>query len=90
MANKWQRRRWSGLGKRCEVTAYVPSEHLVEVAADRTKGMVDYFIEVTRPPADYRTMLDCIEKLARSCYLQGAHDTAEAAARLLIAKERSG
>lgn len=83
MATVWQKRRWSGLGKRCEVVAYIPPGRIVEVAEERVRGLVAYFHEITRPPTDYHTLLDCVDTLARSCYLQGASDTADAAAKLM-------
>jgi hypothetical protein len=87
--SKWRKERLIGLGKRCEVSAYIPPAHIIEIAHERTKGMVAYFEEVTRPPfQDYWETQEYISALARSCYMQGVNDTAYAAATQLNVTRR--
>jgi hypothetical protein len=67
-------------GKRFEVSVYIPPKRLSEAAHERTEGMVGYFLSCAhRDPVRWQNDL---YTLARSCYLQGALDVAEVAARL--------
>jgi hypothetical protein len=67
-------------GNRFEVSAYVPTAELAAVATERTEGMVGYFLSCAhRDPLKWR---DDLYALARSCYLQGAADVADAAATM--------
>jgi hypothetical protein len=70
-------------GKRFSVSAWVPTYALQEAAHERTEGMVGYFLS-TCSRHDPVKWQDQLYILARSCYLQGASDTADAAARLRI------
>jgi hypothetical protein len=69
------------LSKTEKITAYVPSPELIEAARERTDEMVEYFRLAVRD-ADWKTEWDYLERLARSCYLQGAQDTANVAATI--------
>jgi len=77
------RSRWyEGLDKRCDVKFFVPGdERVVEIAEERTKGMVAYF-EAAISHVSWMMGFDCIRVLARSCYLQGLNDAIDAAARV--------
>ncbi len=86
--SKWRQKRLVGLGKRCEVSMYIPPQHIIEIAEERTHGLVEYFEEFTRPPFhDYWKFQEYIATLARSCYMQGVNDTVQAAAQTGIVKE---
>lgn len=69
-------------GKRYEVSGYFPSAAQVEAAHERTEGMVGYFLSCCNRfnPVQWQ---DELYKLARSCYLQGANDTAKVAAEMI-------
>ena len=67
-------------GKRFGVSAWVPPAAQIDAAHERTEGMVGYFLSCAR--TDWRQ--DDLYTLARSCYLQGAMDTAMVAARMRL------
>ena len=67
-----------GLGKRCEVTAYTPTLEMQNIADERTAGMVDYYVEMSRHRTDFSTRLQDLDTLARSCYMQGINDILDA------------
>jgi len=69
------------MGRRYDVSAWVPSEGQVNAAAERTEGMVNYFLVNAR--REWPQWMDDLYVLARSCYLQGANDTAKVAAEML-------
>jgi hypothetical protein len=71
------------MGERYGVSAWIPSRELADAAGDRVEGMVAYFLTNARrySPCDWQNDL---YTLARSCYLQGAADTAMIAARILV------
>jgi hypothetical protein len=73
------------MGRRYDVTAWVPSQALVDAAVERTEGMVSYFL--MNAHRGWPQWMDDLETLARSCYLQGAGDMAKVAAQML--KEES-
>jgi hypothetical protein len=73
------RRKPIDAGKRCDVSAWFPSEPLRQAAAERTEGMVGYFLLCARRSNPLQWQ-DDLYTLARSCYLQGAADTAKVAA----------
>lgn len=75
------RARLIGLGNKCEVKAWIPSPRMIEIADERTHGMVQYFTEASRG-MDFLRFVDAIDRLARSCYLQGMNDTLDATAQL--------
>ena len=83
-----QRDRLLKISKDHELTAYVPKPELILVADERTEGMVSYYRESVRN-ADWKQDLDYLERLARSCYLQGAQDAANVAAQLMAAPPSS-
>lgn len=87
MATKWRARRLLQISKTEQITAYVPSSELVDAAQERTEGMVAYYREAVYAK-DWRTELDYLERLARSCYLQGAQDAANVAAQLTTGRPR--
>jgi hypothetical protein len=85
---RWKLSRLLQISKDEQITAYRPSPELVEAARERTEGMVSYYREAVRSPSfDWKHEWDYLERLARSCYLQGAHDTAMVAAQLADKKE---
>jgi hypothetical protein len=63
--------------KRNEVKPYIPPPSLEEIAQDRTKGIVGHFLDATRG-MDFLKALDCLDVLARSCYLQALRDCVDA------------
>jgi len=63
-----------------QVKAFIPPQRAVEIARERTEGMVHYFWEVVRG-MNIIGYMDCIDNLARSCYLQGIEDAAVAMAK---------
>ena len=67
------------LGERCDVKLMIPPARAIEIAAERTDGMVDYFQVVTRD-CNYLGFVDYLERLVRSAYLQGVEDAAVAMA----------
>jgi hypothetical protein len=66
-------------GQRYEVSAWYPSGAMIEVAHERTEGLVGYFLSCCSRfnPVIWQ---DQLYTLARSCYLQGAMDAALVAA----------
>jgi hypothetical protein len=67
-------------GKRYEVSAWIPPSRMADVAHTRVEGMVGYFLSCAhRDPVKW---MDDLYILARSCYLQGATDTADVAAMM--------
>ena len=81
-----RRERLLQLSKTEKVTAYIPAPELIEAARERTEGMIEYFRLAVRD-ADWKQEWDYLERLARSCYLQGAQDTANVAAKMLGNKD---
>lgn len=79
------RRYLMGLGSRCEIKLIIPSQGALNVAAERTEGMVEYFQAVTRN-CNYSGFADYLERLVRSAYLQGVEDAAVAMAMTKKAK----
>lgn len=81
---RWRSRRLLQISKTEQITAYNPPPELVDAAQERTEGMVEYYKEIVHRTEllDWRTQFDYLERLARSCYLQGAQDAANVAARL--------
>jgi hypothetical protein len=79
---KGYRRAKVHFGKRFGVSGWVPSRRLEEAADERTEGMVGYFLSTCshHDPAKWQ---DQLYRLARSCYLQGAADTAMVAAQMV-------
>jgi hypothetical protein len=73
------------ISKEEQLTGYVPTPGLVEAAHERTQSMVSYYREAVRH-ADWRQEWDFLERLAQSCYLQGAQDAANVAAQMQILK----
>jgi hypothetical protein len=73
-------------GNRFEVSAYIPPRALTDVAHERTEGMVGYFLSCAHK-RDCVKWQDDLYTLARSCYLQGALDMAEAGAKLRVKEE---
>jgi hypothetical protein len=71
------------LSKNERITLYSPKLELVEAAQERIIGMVEYFRLAVRD-ADWKKEWDYLERLARSCYLQGAQDTANVAAQMRL------
>ena len=69
------------MGKRYEVSAWFPAKKLVDAAEERTEGLVGYFLANARN--DLWRQKD-LHTLARSCYLQGAQDTAMVAAEMRL------
>jgi hypothetical protein len=65
-----------GLGNRCQLKAYIPPARLIEIADERTDGMVDFYILA----GDHR--IEHLRTLVRSAYMQGVHDTIDAAVTL--------
>jgi hypothetical protein len=74
-------RRLLQISKAEQITAYSPSQDLIDAAQERTIGMVEYFRIAIRD-ADWKKEWEYQERLARSCYLQGAQDAALVAAQL--------
>lgn len=70
------------MGKRYDVSAWVPSQGLIDAATERTEGMVSYFL--VNAHREWPQWMDDLYTLARSCYLQGASDTAKVAAEMLV------
>jgi hypothetical protein len=71
------------ISKDRRLTGYVPPVGLVNAAQERTTDMVEYF-RLAVMDVDWKIEWDYLERLAQSCYLQGATDTAEVAARMKI------
>jgi hypothetical protein len=83
------RERLLRISKQDQVTAYVPAHGLIAAAEERTEGMVNYYREAARG-ADWKHEWDYLERLARSCYLQGAQDTANVAAKMRAGEQKAG
>jgi hypothetical protein len=66
-----------GLGNRCEVKMWIPAQRYIEIAAERTDGMVKYFLE-TVDSLSWMKAWDYIHMLVRSAYMQGVTDAADA------------
>ena len=56
---------------RCEVKAYIPPARMVEIAAERTDGMLAYYVFAARSGV---AGLDDLRTLVRSAYMQAIHD----------------
>lgn len=78
---KGSRRAKRHYGKLYEVSAWVPPLNAQDTAHERTEGMVLYFLSLCsrHDPVKWQ---DQLYTLARSCYLQGAADTAMVAAQM--------
>lgn len=63
------------LGDRFEVRGYIPPAKMVEIAADRTAGMMGAYLWNGARAHD-------LGILVRSCYMQGVNDAADALALL--------
>jgi hypothetical protein len=74
------------ISKSEQITAYSPAPDLVAAAQERTHGMVDYYRTAVRN-ADWKKEWAYLERLAESCYLQGAQDTANVAAQLRVGSD---
>ena len=85
MKSKWRCDRLLQISKNEQITLYSPAPELIDAAQERVGGMVDYYREAVRL-ADWKQEWDYLERLARSCYLQGAQDTANVAAQMVKAK----
>lgn len=72
-------------GNRYGVAAWVPPAKLSDIAHERTEGMVGYFTDCCHRfnPVIW---LDQLHVLARSCYMQGINDAAQAMA--MMSKEK--
>ena len=73
-------------GERFKVSAYTPSRKLSDAAAERTEGLVEYFLSCAH--RDQMKWRDDLFTLARSCYLQGATDMADVAAQIQLKEEK--
>lgn len=64
-------------GQRYEVSAWIPPAKMAEIACERTEGMVGYFLSCCHRfnPVIWQ---DQLHNLARSCYMQGINDAAQA------------
>jgi hypothetical protein len=67
-------------GNRYSVKLTMPPEGILDVAHNRTEGMVGYFLSVAclGNPILWQQQL---QRLAASCYLQGINDAVEVEAR---------
>src|SRR5712671_1406068 len=80
--SRWSRSRLLQISKDNRVVGYLPAHGLIEAAQERTEGMVLYYREAVRNmDFDWKMEWDYLERLARSCYIQGAQDTAMVAAQ---------
>ena len=70
------------MGKRYDVSAWIPSTGQVDAAHERVEGMVEYFLVNARK--EWPQWQNDLYVLARSCYLQGAKDAAEVAAKMSV------
>ena len=77
---KKYRRDYKELAAKLEVQAFLPPESSQNLAQDRTDGMVQYFHEAI-DGIHWWHVRSLVSALARSCYLQGVSDCAEAFAR---------
>ena len=90
------------LTRRCHVKAWFPPQRMMEIATERTEGLVCAFIarghrnvQATSLPPQVQSMLMLanelgrpgLELFARSCYLQGLNDAIDAAARMEYLRE---
>lgn len=64
-------------GRRYDVTAWIPTKPLTDLAHERTEGLVGYFLSCAHQ-APLRWQAE-VATLARSCYLQGINDMLDAA-----------
>ena len=79
------KRRLVDYARQFEVSAFVPPQALQAAADERTQNLVNYFRVASQhlSPQGYQR---AIETLARSCYIQGAQDTALVAAQMCARK----
>lgn len=66
-------------GRKYGVKLFIPSERLVDIAANRTDGMAAYFY--SNASGDPTKSLTQLRTLVRGAYLQGLTDMANAIAR---------
>ena len=62
-----KREKYRRIADRCEVKAYVAPESMVQIARERTEGLVSYFV-ISRCDSSQ------LQTLAESAYMQGLHD----------------
>lgn len=74
------RRNYKELAKQLEIKAFLPPDSSVELAQHRIGGIVTYFHEAIAE-CNWLKAPELVDALARSCYLQGVSDCAEAFAR---------
>src|SRR5271170_3030847 len=71
-----RRNRFLGLGGKCEVKMWIPAERYIDIAAERTDGMVQYFRE-TVDTLSWQKAWAYLDMLVRSAYMQGVTDAAD-------------
>jgi hypothetical protein len=72
------------------VVGFIPQQVHVDIAVERTEGMVEYFWAAARRMTAERSMVALYEytqRLANSCYLQGVNDAAYSMAQTGMMKE---
>lgn len=69
------------------IKAFIPPASAVNVARERTEGMVNYFWTAVRY-VSFITAYDYVQRLASSAYLQGVEDSAVAMA--IVGANESG
>ena len=79
--NRPRNRRLLDVAESNHVRAFIPERRYVEIAEERTGGMVNYFWEATRR-VGFITAYDYVQRLANSAYLQGVADAAVAMAKM--------
>jgi hypothetical protein len=68
---RYQPPRYRGIGERFDVRGFIPPRALVDIARDRTNGMVDAYLWLGARTAH-------LQILANSCYMQGLNDAIDA------------
>lgn len=63
-------KRSTDIGKFCGVRGYIAPRQLVEIASDRTFGMVSAFVRLG-------AKTEHLNLLAQSCYMQGINDATD-------------
>jgi hypothetical protein len=92
MKRQTPRRRLLDVANANHVRAFIPEQRHIDIAVDRTEGMVRYFWELCRRTSveqSFVALYEYTQRLANSAYLQGVNDAAVAMAMMEKVKEPS-
>lgn len=78
------------LGRKFGVKLWIPPENILQVAHDRTEGMVDYYLKVGESALDGPFATRRLRATVAGAYMQGMNDMIEAMIRNGVISELPG